>query len=456
MSVVFNKDTGGTLNTGLVAYWRLNDLNDSVGTNHLIQAGNNGVPAGNDVTFHAGGKGLGFARFTRTSATIFQALRGNAPATTRVTDFTICAWVNIPITETVGWIIHNGDATIASNFENNGWSLGYGTAGSPTTYGKLRAEANAVSTPAENGLINLGTWVFVLMTVTAGNLWTLYINGVSVASGAGGATRTPTANIEFGISSLWPALYGSQTPLNGDVQESGVWNKVTSAQEISDLYNSGIGQTKVTLTASAGANGAISTPGSTILAYGANQTFTITPDSGYIVSNVFVDGISVGAVSSYTFTNIISNHTIIATFEAFVPIITGSQNGSQLIISWDAVSNAKNYQLERKTPSGDNYEVIATIFDTTYTDNQIFSNTTYNYRLKSIALPGYTNSGYSYLNIRTTNFDGQPQASLLQSQEQPLSNSVRFGDQQAFNEFYFGQPEGSFKTLEKYLPRFIK
>ena len=38
--------------------------------------------------------------------------------------------------------------------------------------------------------------------------------------------------------------------------------------------------------------------------YGADQTFTITPDACYHIADVLVDGVSVGAVTSYTFTNV--------------------------------------------------------------------------------------------------------------------------------------------------------
>ena len=47
---------------------------------------------------------------------------------------------------------------------------------------------------------------------------------------------------------------------------------------------------------------------------GDDQSFTITPDSGYQVADVLVDGASVGAVTSYTFTNVQANHTIAASF----------------------------------------------------------------------------------------------------------------------------------------------
>jgi len=69
----------------------------------------------------------------------------------------------------------------------------------------------------------------------------------------------------------------------------------------------------VIITASAGQHGTIS-PGSVTVPYGGKQTFTITPDLGWNVLDVQVDGSSVGAVTSHTLTNVTSNHTIHATF----------------------------------------------------------------------------------------------------------------------------------------------
>jgi len=82
-----------------------------------------------------------------------------------------------------------------------------------------------------------------------------------------------------------------------------------------------------TITASAGPNGSISPSGSVTVNQGSNKSFTITPDTGYSINDVLVDGSSVGAVSSYTFTNITQNHTISATFKADVnhaPVITST------------------------------------------------------------------------------------------------------------------------------------
>ena len=69
-----------------------------------------------------------------------------------------------------------------------------------------------------------------------------------------------------------------------------------------------------TIKATAGANGSISPSGWTSVRDGRDQTFTITPDKGYAVAKVLVDGKSVGAVKSYTFKNVTKDHTIEAIF----------------------------------------------------------------------------------------------------------------------------------------------
>jgi len=74
-------------------------------------------------------------------------------------------------------------------------------------------------------------------------------------------------------------------------------------------------KTQCIITASVGSKGTISPSGKMEVNYGADQTFTITPNAGYHVKDVKVDGKSVGSVSTYTFTNVTSDHTIEAIFE---------------------------------------------------------------------------------------------------------------------------------------------
>ena len=88
-----------------------------------------------------------------------------------------------------------------------------------------------------------------------------------------------------------------------------------------------------TIKATVGAGGSISPSGNVSVREGRDQTFTITPDKGYAVSNVKIDGKSIGAVKSYTFENVSRTHTIEVIFMkangnpqtgVFVDVATGS------------------------------------------------------------------------------------------------------------------------------------
>lgn len=76
----------------------------------------------------------------------------------------------------------------------------------------------------------------------------------------------------------------------------------------------GGGYTYHTIRAISGLNGSISPSGWTSVRHGWDQTFTITPDKGYAVAKVLVDGKSVGSVKSYTFKNVTKDHTIEVVF----------------------------------------------------------------------------------------------------------------------------------------------
>jgi beta-galactosidase len=68
------------------------------------------------------------------------------------------------------------------------------------------------------------------------------------------------------------------------------------------------------LTATAPTNGPIAPAGATQVLQGASQTFTFTPASGYGVGTVLIDGQNVGQLTSYTFTDVLANHTVAVNF----------------------------------------------------------------------------------------------------------------------------------------------
>jgi hypothetical protein len=71
-----------------------------------------------------------------------------------------------------------------------------------------------------------------------------------------------------------------------------------------------------TITATGGAGGTITPSGPTPVDCGSSQTFTIVPDSCCHVASVAVDGILVGAVTSYTFSNVNDSHSIAVLFSS--------------------------------------------------------------------------------------------------------------------------------------------
>jgi hypothetical protein len=88
-----------------------------------------------------------------------------------------------------------------------------------------------------------------------------------------------------------------------------------------------VSATTHTIAASAGTGGSISPSGSVTVNDGQSQAFTITADPCYAIADVQVDGGSVGAVSSYTFTNVTADHTIDASFSALGPYTINATAG---------------------------------------------------------------------------------------------------------------------------------
>ena len=109
--------------------------------------------------------------------------------------------------------------------------------------------------------------------------------------------------------------------------------QICQYKETKTIPATGSNYSYYTIKATAGAGGSISPSGNVSVREGRDQTFTITPDQGYAVANVKIDGKSIGAVKSYTFENVKKSHTIEVVFMkangnpqtgVFVDVATGS------------------------------------------------------------------------------------------------------------------------------------
>lgn len=156
----------------------------------------------------------------------------------------------------------------------------------------------SIGTSGGSGTVSVTTQSNCSWTTAAGASW------VTITSGASG---TGSGVIKYSVAANTGA---SRTAVS------------TIAGKGFTISQSGTQARTYTISSSAGTGGSISPLGSTSVASGTSKSFTITPNSGYKISNVTVDGTSVGAVSSYTFSNIIANHTIAATFTQSVTTYT--------------------------------------------------------------------------------------------------------------------------------------
>ena len=128
------------------------------------------------------------------------------------------------------------------------------------------------------------------------------------------AISTGEATIDPNTGVLTPVKVGSVSVIATKAGDNN-YNDVTSAPFVLMIKPATpTGEPNYTIKATAGAGGSISPSGNVSVREGGDQTFTITPDKGYAVANVKIDGKSIGAVKSYTFENVSSPHTIEAIF----------------------------------------------------------------------------------------------------------------------------------------------
>ncbi|OQX02167.1 MAG: hypothetical protein BWK80_58475, partial [Desulfobacteraceae bacterium IS3] len=114
--------------------------------------------------------------------------------------------------------------------------------------------------------------------------------------------------------------------VNGSVLISGDYALVGSGGS-AYIFNAPFhGNSDITVTAAG--NGSVSPNGIFSLGSAQSQTFSITPDPCHKITDVLVDGKSVGAVSSYTFSDIVSDHTLEAVFEIQTFTVTVNKTGT--------------------------------------------------------------------------------------------------------------------------------
>jgi len=235
----FDIDTDGTLETSLNGYWTLDEdsgtREDETGTSDLTDNAT--------VTFAAGTR-VQAGQFTEANSE-YLSIADNASLSAGDIDFAIALWVYLDsLPPAAGDNLHSfvtkGDANSNSTFE---YSLEAETAAGPTT--KFRflisdGSSTAIVRSDTFGSPSTGTWYFVMAyhDATANEI------GISVNDGIVDTTST-----SIGCQDTAEAFYiggrevgaGFDSYMDGRIDEVGFWKKVLSAQEITDLYNAGAG-----------------------------------------------------------------------------------------------------------------------------------------------------------------------------------------------------------------------
>jgi hypothetical protein len=215
------------------------------------------------------------------------------------------------------------------------------------------------------------------ITASAGSGGSINPTGAVTVNQGANQSFTITPNSGFAISSV--TVDGA----NQGAITSYTFNNVQANHTISATFQSTI--TNFTITASAGSGGSISPNGAVTVAQGSSKTFTITPNSGFSISSVTVDGANQGAITSYTFTNVQANHTISAAFQQQVTqftITASAGTGGSISPTGNVLVNQGSSQTFTITPSS-GYIVYSVAVDgvdqgalTSYTFSNVQANHT--------------------------------------------------------------------------------
>lgn len=177
----------------------------------------------------------------------------------------------------------------------------------------------------------------------------------------GGAPGAPQGGLGLGLDPSGNVYVGSDQSGNsyfGNIELTKDW-RYTSL--VAKLASGSLEDPTHEIDASAGEHGTISPSGIVTVDEGEDQAFIITPNYGYHVLDVEVDGDTVGAVTGYTFENVVDSHTIEASFEinSYTIAVTSEGNGSVSPVGNVSVTHGSDQDF---TISPDQYYLINKVY----------------------------------------------------------------------------------------------
>jgi hypothetical protein len=276
---------------------------------------------------------------------------------------------------------------------------------SATNFSSLSITKNASTSLQIGAVLTSGTGGARLSNISTVITYTVNYNITSSASGYGTVSPLGVTAVPQGLNQTYtitpnPGHYIASLTVDGTstaATSSYTFFNVQAPHTISATF----GTTTYNIVSSAGVNGSISPLGTTTVEYGTNQTYTITPDAGYYVYSLYVDGSYAGTSTSYTFSNVQAPHTIVAYFNAYLPgtpyvwSLVGTTTPASILVNWYGAQGGTptGFSIERST-DGVNFAVATTTpYVFSYSDFDVASGNTYYYKMR--AFNGYGYSSYS-------------------------------------------------------------
>ena len=229
---------------------------------------------------------------------------------------------NASMDGSIGFSVTNGTAPFEYSVNNGSTYLPASpvTGLNTGTYVTIVRDANGCTSPAQSVTLTQPSAI----TFSASGSPVSCVGGtdgtITITGEAGGAGGPYEFSIDNGGS--WQTS-GSYTGLAANTYQVRVKDASGCISPASPVV---VGTSPIvyTINATAGSNGSISPAGVSNVDCGTNLSYTITPGSCYQIDDVLVDGVSVGAVSSYTFSNVTTNHTISASFSIITYTVTST------------------------------------------------------------------------------------------------------------------------------------
>jgi len=226
-------------------------------------------------------------------------------------------------------------------YNGTAWKI-FGTASSTAGGGTISTTGGVSDQNADfTGISNQASVsVSTPATICSGGSATLTASPTDDATGGAGLTYTWSPNTSLSATTGSPVSANpSATTIYTVTMTDG--NGITATTNVT-VTNSGYA-----ITATAGSNGSISPSGVTCVS--SSQVYTITPGGGYAIDSLIVDGASVPAVSTYTFTSVSATHTIRATF-ATTCTLTFTETGS--VQTWTVPAGVTGISVDVSGGSG--------------------------------------------------------------------------------------------------------